>query len=198
MSKSSTTSWRLDTSKKINPKEFEMLEKLGEGSYGEVWKSKHVPSGTVCAVKMVPIEEEEDFPELEKEVAILRECESEYIVQYYGSFRVDAKTKDEVNELWIVMEYCGAGSVADIMGICECTLDERQTAAVVYYTLTGLQYLHGERKIHRDIKVWKKKKKTEKKKIQHKHKLINLIQSINNPLFFPILSLNAIRPAIFC
>jgi serine/threonine protein kinase len=51
------------------------------------------------------------------------------------------------------MEYCGAGSLCDLMAICERTLTEEQIAATMKMALNGLEYLHGQRKIHRDIKA---------------------------------------------
>jgi serine/threonine protein kinase len=53
----------------------------------------------------------------------------------------------------IVMEYCGAGSVCDMMKICDNTLSEDQIAVVCKDVLHGIAYLHGMLKIHRDIKA---------------------------------------------
>lgn len=53
----------------------------------------------------------------------------------------------------IVMEYCGAGSVSDIMRLRKKTLNEEEIATIIYDTLRGLEYLHLRRKIHRDIKA---------------------------------------------
>ena len=51
------------------------------------------------------------------------------------------------------MEYCGAGSVSDIMRLRKKTLSEVEIATVLLDTLRGLEYLHLRRKIHRDIKA---------------------------------------------
>jgi serine/threonine kinase 3 len=55
--------------------------------------------------------------------------------------------------LQIVMEYCGAGSVSDIMRLRKKTLSEDEIATILCDTLKGLEYLHRRRKIHRDIKA---------------------------------------------
>jgi serine/threonine kinase 3 len=51
------------------------------------------------------------------------------------------------------MEYCGAGSVSDIMRLRRKTLDELEMGAIIRDTLLGLSYLHSLKKIHRDIKA---------------------------------------------
>ena len=76
----------------------------------------------------------------------MQQCDSPYIVKYYGSYFKDS-------DLFIIMEYCGAGSVSDIMKIREKTLNEDEIATIIQYTLRGLEYLHLKRKIHRDIKA---------------------------------------------
>jgi len=125
-------------------KDFNLLEKLGEGSYGSVWKAIHIKSGTVTAIKRVPVEN--DLEEILNEIKIMKQCRSPYIISYYGSYFKE-------NELWIVMEYCGAGSVSDLMRITDKVLNEEQIAVVVRDALKGLVYLHSLRKIHRDIKA---------------------------------------------
>jgi serine/threonine protein kinase len=87
-----------------------------------------------------------DLEDIIKEIDFMKGCNSQYIVKSYGSYFKD-------NELWIVMEYCGAGSVCDIMKICDKTLTEDQIAVVSKDVLHGLHYLHDLRKIHRDIKA---------------------------------------------
>jgi serine/threonine protein kinase len=67
------------------------------------------------------------------------------------------------------MEYCGAGSVCDLMAICERTLNEAQISAIMKMSLLGLEYLHNKKKIHRDIKVRKRKKETKETKERKKY-----------------------------
>jgi len=123
--------------------DFQLVEKLGEGSYGSVWKSVHIKTGTVTAIKRVPVEN--DLDEILNEIKIMKQCRSPYIISYYGSYFKD-------NELWIVMEFCGGGSVSDLMRILDKTLTEDQIAVVVRDALKGLNYLHGKNIVHRDIK----------------------------------------------
>ncbi|TWW61417.1 Serine/threonine-protein kinase 4 [Takifugu flavidus] len=123
---------------------FDILEKLGEGSYGCVFKANYKETGEIVAIKEVPVES--DLQEIIKEISIMQQCNSPHVVRYYGSYFKDSN-------LLIVMEYCGAGSVADIIRIRNKTLAEEEIATILQSTLKGLEYLHFMRKIHRDIKA---------------------------------------------
>lgn len=123
---------------------FDILCKLGEGSYGSVYKALHKESGQVLAIKQVPVES--DLGEIIKEISIMQQCDSPYVVRYYGSYF-------KGSDLWIVMEYCGGGSVSDIMRMRKKTLTEDEISTILRDTLLGLEYLHQRRKIHRDIKA---------------------------------------------
>ena len=87
-----------------------------------------------------------DLQDIIKDISIMKQCVSPYIVRYYGSYFKNT-------DLWIVMEYCGAGSVSDIMRLRKKTLTEEEIATVLSDTLKGLEYLHLRKKIHRDIKA---------------------------------------------
>lgn len=123
---------------------FDIICKLGEGSYGSVYKALHKESGQVLAIKQVPVDT--DLQEIIKEISIMQQCDSPYVVKYYGSYF-------KGTDLWIVMEYCGGGSVSDIMRLRKKTLMEDEIATILSDTLKGLEYLHYRRKIHRDIKA---------------------------------------------
>ena len=134
-----------DESLQRQPEEvFDLLEKLGEGSYGAVYKAVHKESGQLLAIKKVPVDT--DLQEIIKEISIMQQCDSPYVVKYYGSYFKD-------QDLWIVMEFCGAGSVSDIMRVRKKTCTEAEIATILQSTLKGLEYLHYKRKIHRDIKA---------------------------------------------
>ena len=113
-------------------------------SYGSVWKALHATSGKVIAIKKVAIDN--DLDDMIKEINIMKECHSQFVVSYYGSYFKD-------QDLWIVMEFCAGGSVSDILHILNRGLTEDQIAMVMYYVLKGLEYLHDIKKIHRDIKA---------------------------------------------
>ncbi|XP_065811527.1 serine/threonine-protein kinase 4 [Labrus bergylta] len=123
---------------------FDVLEKLGEGSYGCVFKAHYKETGEIVAIKQVPVES--DLQEIIKEISIMQQCNSPHVVRYYGSYFKNS-------DLWIVMEYCAAGSVSDIIRLRNKTLTEEEIATILHSTLKGLEYLHFMRKIHRDIKA---------------------------------------------
>jgi serine/threonine protein kinase len=126
---------------------FELLEQLGKGSYGAVYKARHRPSGTIVAVKVIPLsgEDEEGLEDIRREIAVLQECVHPNVVRYFGSFMGN-------EYLWIVMEHCGGGSVRDILSASNRPLREAQIAYLCGETLKGLVYLHSIFKVHRDIK----------------------------------------------
>ncbi|CAD8147617.1 unnamed protein product [Paramecium octaurelia] len=123
--------------------QFELNELIGEGAYAKVYKGKH-KNGQIVAIKIVPSTGE--IQSLIKEIQILKECQHAHIVQYYGSFYKDGN-------LWLVMEYCVGGSIIDLLKITQKTLTESEIAAILYHVLLGIEYLHANKKIHRDIKA---------------------------------------------
>ena len=123
---------------------FSMTEKIGEGSYGSVWRVTHNKTGKKYAVKRVGIDN--DLEDLLLEIMFMKSCISDNIVRYYGSYVFG-------QELWIVMEFCSGGSVSDIMRVTRKTLTEPQIVSVVRDMLKGLQFLHSKHKIHRDVKA---------------------------------------------
>lgn len=63
---------------------FDILCKLGEGSYGSVYKAIHKESEQILAIKQVPVDT--DLQEIIKEISIMQQCDSPYVVKYYGSY----------------------------------------------------------------------------------------------------------------
>lgn len=123
---------------------FEILCRLGEGSYGAVYKATDKRDGKLVAIKVIE-DQAENVEALLKEIAFLEGCKSDHIVQYKGTYQMMAQT-------CIAMEYMCGGSLNDIMEVCDKTFEEEEIAVVMREALYGLHYLHSNNKIHRDIK----------------------------------------------
>lgn len=125
---------------------YELLNELGKGSYGAVYKARDLLTSELVAVKVISLTEgEEGYEEIRGEIGMLQQCNHPNVVRYLGSFQGE-------DYLWIVMEYCGGGSVADLMNITDEALEEQQIAYICREALKGLTYLHSIFKVHRDIK----------------------------------------------
>ena len=137
----------------------------GKGSFGEVYKGYDKRTQQTVAIKIIDLESAEDeIEDIQQEIAILSQLDSPHVTKsardlpirlvamltsailvcrYHGSYL-------KGSHLWIVMEYCSGGLCSDLMkpGVFR----EEYIAIICRELLRGLEYLHNEGKLHRDIK----------------------------------------------
>lgn len=131
---------------------FDLMEVVGNGTYGQVYKGRHVKTGQLAAIKVMDVTEEEE-EEIKLEINVLKKySHHRNIATYYGAF-IKKALKGHDDQLWLVMEFCGAGSVTDLVKATKGnTLKEEWIAYICREILRGLSHLHANHVIHRDIK----------------------------------------------
>ncbi|ERE65622.1 serine/threonine-protein kinase MST4-like protein [Cricetulus griseus] len=138
---------------------FTKLERIGKGSFGEVFKGIDNRTQQVVAIKIIDLEEAEDeIEDIQQEITVLSQCDSSYVTKYYGSYLKPSLgyTDMPVSQVTVSVERaCSFVSPVLLqLGLLRAgPFDEFQIATMLKEILKGLDYLHSEKKIHRDIKA---------------------------------------------
>jgi len=124
---------------------YNLIEIVGKGAFGNVWKAMDKRTCEVVAIKIINLENIEcDMEDIQGEIKALQQCECNNVTRYFRSYVKDTN-------LWLVMEYVGGGTVRDLLK--PHPIEEKYIAIVCNEVLKGLDYLHSEGLIHRDIKA---------------------------------------------
>lgn len=133
----------------LNNEDLLTLKTLGSGNSGTVSKILHIPTQKTMAKKIIHIDLKSVIQrQIIRELRILHECHSPYIIDFYGAFL------NSNNTIVICMEYCNCGSLDKILSLSP----NKQFPLFVlkklaFSILSGLTYLYTTHKIlHRDIK----------------------------------------------
>ena len=148
-----------------NPEEiFTLLYPIGHGGFGKVYKAIHNETKTIYAIKIINFINNSknksinnfqniyfnfNYSLAQKESSLMKLCnQSKYIVNYYGSYY-----SKKTNTLWLILEYCPAGSIVDLMLSMNRTYSEEEISTIMKNVLKGLILIHSKNLIHRDIKA---------------------------------------------
>uniref|UniRef100_A0AAY4A7C0 non-specific serine/threonine protein kinase n=1 Tax=Denticeps clupeoides TaxID=299321 RepID=A0AAY4A7C0_9TELE len=113
--------------------EYELIHRIGSGTYGDVFKARSIKSSVTTAIKVIKLDAGEDLSSIEQEITMMKECKHQNIVGYFGSYHWN-------NKLWICMEFCGGGSLQDIYHVTG-PLTEKQIAYMCRETLQVSSFL---------------------------------------------------------
>ncbi|KAF9897333.1 Protein kinase, partial [Lobosporangium transversale] len=123
---------------------YSKIKKVGQGASGSVYVAKHLTTNTKVAIKQMDLSLQPRKELVVNEILVMKESTNPNIVNYLDSFLVKGQ------ELWVVMEYMEGGALTDV--IENNKLSETQIACICFETCKGLQHLHSQNIIHRDIK----------------------------------------------
>ena len=130
---------------------YQIIKKIGEGSYAKIYKAKKDNSDTLYVLKNIPVSEEDysSMNEILNESSILSHCDNVYIIKYYDSFFYNGTFN-------IITEFCPYG---DLFGYIKfykvrgSRIEEKIIWIIFIQLSLGLGYLHHKKILHRDIKT---------------------------------------------
>ncbi|WCJ31076.1 Serine/threonine-protein kinase TIO [Euphorbia peplus] len=124
---------------------YHVIELVGEGSFGKVYKGRRKFTGQTVAMKFIMKhgKSDKDIHNLRQEIEILRKLKHENIIEMLDSF-------ESPQEFCVVTEFA-QGELFEILEDDKC-LPEEQVQAIAKQLVRALYYLHSNRIIHRDMK----------------------------------------------
>ncbi|KAF9276090.1 hypothetical protein BGZ88_001943 [Linnemannia elongata] len=132
-----------------NPEDYDIRLPIGYGSSAVVYNAYYKPLNRRVAIKVIDLDmfERNQIDELRRETQVMALCKHPNVLRVNGAFVTDSK-------LYIVTPYLSAGSCLDIMKTAYPEgFDEISIATILKQALQGLDYLHKNGHIHRDVKA---------------------------------------------
>uniref|UniRef100_T1GGI8 Protein kinase domain-containing protein n=1 Tax=Megaselia scalaris TaxID=36166 RepID=T1GGI8_MEGSC len=129
--------------------EFEKLNRVGEGTYGIVYRAKDTKSGEIVALKKVRMDQEKDGIPVSslREIMILKSCNHENILKIK-----EVVVGKSLESIYLSMEYCEQ-DLAHLLDNMQNPFSESEVKCIILQVLKGLKYLHSNNILHRDLKV---------------------------------------------
>ncbi|XP_023332318.1 cyclin-dependent kinase 10 [Eurytemora carolleeae] len=129
--------------------DFEKLNRIGEGTYGIVYRARDTKSGYIVALKKLRMEREKDGIPVSglREISILLNCDHENIVRVR-----EIAVGRSLESIFLVMEYCEQ-DLASLLDNMQNPFSESQVKCIMKQAFQGLSYLHSSFIVHRDLKV---------------------------------------------
>ncbi|VDO78365.1 unnamed protein product [Soboliphyme baturini] len=131
----------------VDPRQsWELIEEIGDGAFGKVQKARHRTTGVLSAAKAIELKQDDELSDFLVEIEILTECHHKNVVGLHEAYFFE-------RNLWMMLEYCGAGAVDSIMVELEKPLTEPQIGYICHEVCQALCFLHKMHVIHRDLKA---------------------------------------------
>ncbi|XP_061393739.1 cyclin-dependent kinase 10 [Musca vetustissima] len=129
--------------------EFEKLNRIGEGTYGIVYRARDTRTNQIVALKKVRMDQEKDGLPVSglREITILKQCKHDNIVNL-----IDVVVGKSLESIFLVMEYCEQ-DLASLLDNMAQPFSESEVKCIVLQVLQALKYMHSRYIIHRDLKV---------------------------------------------
>lgn len=125
---------------------FKLYEKIGRGAYADVYRGINLVTNQIVAVKQISLDREHDLVGMMGEIDLLKILKHPNIVKYHGF----VKTSTSLN---VFLEYCKGGSLRQLYKKLGHGLPEMEIVPFVQQILKGLEYLHEQGVVHRDVKA---------------------------------------------
>ncbi|XP_064077991.1 cyclin-dependent kinase 10-like [Macrobrachium nipponense] len=129
--------------------EFEKLNRIGEGTYGVVYRARDSKSNEIVALKKMRMEKEKDGMPVSglREIILLQKCKHPNIVALK-----EVVVGRSLESIFLVMEYCEQ-DLASLLDNMQTPFMEAQVKCIMIQVFKGLAYLHNQEIVHRDVKV---------------------------------------------